>query len=77
LSEPAVLPNRSIYLACAVKVNLLLLWGWKASSSGGSRGSRVAGRGVRGGEGSDGRGVRNCDGTKVQLGLNYYNSSKR
>ena len=61
LSNLAVLPNRSIYLACAIKVNFLLLWGWKASSNSSSRGSRVTGRGVRG---SGNGGSRGNSGTK-------------
>ena len=65
MSELAVLPNYSIYLVCAVKVNLLLLWGWEASSNSSSKGSRVMGRGVRGNKNGNSRGVRGCSSTKI------------
>ena len=50
------MPNRSIYTLCVSEVGFLLLWSLDTSSSGGSRGSRVVGRGIGGSGGGGYRG---------------------
>ncbi len=60
LSDPAVIPNRSIHTLYISKVGFLLLWSWDISGSSSSGGSRVTGRGIGG---SSSRGYKGRCGT--------------
>ena len=64
LPDLAVIPNRSIYLACGSKVGFLLVCSRETSSSSSSGGGGVAGRGLGGG---GGRGCRGRGGTKCTV----------